>query len=265
MLLEKDNYCVLEENKNIILSVYSSIGDREEQQDRAGYSLGTNSGLVVLCDGMGGHAAGKLASNTAVTEMLSMNSISAIGNNTHDDLCNAARILDEKVHSISDVDGNWAQAGSTLVTAIVSDSILFWITVGDSRIYLHRDNKLLQLNKDHTYASALDEMLRQNSITKSEYDVEMGKAEALISFLGIGDLSIIDGNKDPIYLNSGDKILIMSDGLYKIIPDDEICSIIDNFSNVSDALRTLDLKAKSRAKQEGLVRDNMTLALISVK
>lgn len=265
MLLEKDNYCLSEQNENVIIAVYSSIGNRDEQQDCAGYSLGKNSAIVVLCDGMGGHAAGKIASNKAVSGMLDMGDISMLGSNVHDELCKAAKELDNAVHLISDEDGNWLKAGTTFITTVIMGLKMYWVSVGDSRIYLHRGDRLIQLNQDHTYQNALDNMLRQNSISQEEYDKEIEKGEALISFLGIGDLSIIDGNNDSMYLESGDKILIMSDGLYKIIPDNEVCSIISNFSNLEDALRTLDLKVKAKAKKENIVRDNMTLALIKVK
>lgn len=265
MILEKDSYCITEENRTIKLAVYSSIGDREEQQDRAGYSLGAESGQVVLCDGMGGHAAGRMASMIAVSEFLSSRNISTMGANIYDALAETAKYIDKKVHSISDEKGNWLQAGTTFIAVVVSDNKVHWASVGDSRIYLHKDNKLYQLNEEHTYEHALDEMLKYQSITKEEYDSEIVYGDALISFLGIGDLSIIDGIKDPMYLESGDKILIMSDGLYKIIPDNEICSILNNFADLSDALSTLDLKVKAKAKRENIQRDNMTLALIKMK
>lgn len=264
MVLEKDCYCIVEENENMYLSIYSSIGDREEQQDRAGYSLDSESGVVVLCDGMGGHAAGRQASLLAVSELLCSN-ISIINGSAYDSLVEVAKSIDKKVHNISDKQGNWLQAGTTLITVVVSNNRAYWISVGDSRLYLHRDNKLFQLNEEHTYKHALDEMLRYKSISQEEYDREVSNGEALISFLGIGDLSIVDGNKDQLHLETGDQILMMSDGLYKIIPDNEICSILNNFADLSDALSTLDLKVKARAKRENIQRDNMTLALIKMK
>ena len=57
----------------------------------------------------------------------------------------------------------------------------------------------------------------------------------------------------------------MSDGLYKLVSDEEITRILDNFSNINDAVWALEQKAKKNAKNNGVSRDNMTIALIKIK
>ena len=60
---KKDNTLIVDENKYIKLSIVSQIGDREEQQDSAGYFVTDNKLFVTVCDGMGGHDNGELASS----------------------------------------------------------------------------------------------------------------------------------------------------------------------------------------------------------
>ena len=102
-------------------------------------------------------------------------------------------------------------------------------------------------------------------IEKAEYEQEENRAEALISYIGIGRISLIDYNSAPLTVESGDKILIMSDGLYKIIEDEEIRRVVDNFRNCSEALQALEMKTKKVAKADGKTRDNITVAIISIK
>lgn len=265
MIIEKDNFCIFEEREGFSIAIFSSIGDREEQQDCAGYSLGYESGMVVLCDGMGGHQDGKTASKLAVKTMLEEGDKGSLGANSHEVLCHAAKVADKAVHGISDENGVWKKAGSTLTAVIINSKSMYWLSVGDSRIYLSRNGVISQLNTDHIYSKVLDERLRRSEITMEKYSDEISDGDALISFLGLGELELIDGNSDPIYLQPDDKILMMSDGLYKIMQDKDIASVIDNFTNTADALRALEYKVRTIAKHDFLSRDNMTLALIKVK
>lgn len=75
----------------------------------------------------------------------------------------------------------------------------------------------------------------------------------------------MDCNESPMALMPGDKLLLMSDGLYKVLSDEEIGRIVANFKSISEALRMLDAKAKKAAEKNRIKRDNTTLALISIK
>ena len=102
-------------------------------------------------------------------------------------------------------------------------------------------------------------------ITQEEYEAEIVKGEALISFLGVGRINLVDHNNEALMLIPEDMIVIMSDGLYKLVSDEEIQRIIENFSNITEALQALDMKAKKNARNRQAVRDNMTIAIIKMK
>lgn len=261
----KDNFQGFDENALFEVAVLSVIGGREEQQDSVGYDIRPDEGFAVICDGMGGHNGGKLASALAVDLLVKTYTEVYPAHDMHEILVDTVEEADRKVAAITDDDGNRLHAGSTVAAAFIRGHILHWVSVGDSRIYLFRNGELVQATEDHTYQLLLDERRASGEIGEEAYRTESQKGEALISFLGVNGLPRISTNDTPFPLLQGDKVLMMSDGLYKLVSDEEIGRILDNFSNIQDALKALDLKAQRAAKNSGIQRDNMTVVLIKIK
>lgn len=261
MLLNNGQQIINEENDVLILSIISSIGDRNEQQDSYGYRLNEREGLVVICDGMGGHRGGQMAGQCAVERFISNYNEGS----DKETLINCAKEADLTISRLSDENGELLKAGSTLVSVIVRDNKLVWCSVGDSRAYLIRKNEMVQLTQDHNYHTVLVGRFNAGIITEEEFISEDRKGETLISYLGIGNLALIDYSENTFELMKDDRIIMMSDGLYKLVSDDEIERILDNFGNVNDAVWALEQKAKKNANSCGISRDNMTVAIIKIK
>ncbi len=261
----KDNFQMYDENSVFCLAVLSVLGDREEQQDSVGYELKSEEGLVVVCDGMGGHAGGKIASNTAVDMLIQAYRASYPNDSLDVFLTESVESMDRKISALTDASGRPLHAGSTVVSVILRGDALFWVSVGDSRIYVFRKEELIQATEDHTYQSVLDEQKQQGLLEDGEYLLQSRQGEALVSFLGVNGLPKMDITQTPFQVQKDDKILLMSDGLYKLVPDEEIQSILSNFGNIEDALKALELKAQKAARNGKISRDNMTLALLKVK
>lgn len=264
-----DNYqdiqIVNDGNSVFDLSVISAIGDRTEQQDSFGYNLSFDEGIVVICDGMGGREAGRMASSVAVNTIMEAYEGDFSDTAITDLLIECANETDKKICNLCDENGEPVKAGTTMVAVVIKDNSLYWCSVGDSRAYLSRKGEFVQFTQDQNYKTVLDEKLRANLITEDAYANEMKRGEALISFLGIGNLSLIDYNNLPLQLEKDDKIIIMTDGLYKVLDDDEIARVAENFSNIEDALNALEIKTKKQAKKKNISRDNMTVALIKMR
>jgi protein phosphatase len=265
MLYHKDQQLITEENTAFQLAALSVIGDRDDQQDSLGYSLKQDEGLIVVGDGMGGHEGGKLASELAVEVFLSHYDESRWSDNQTGVLVEAAKKADEMISQLKNADGALLKAGSTIVSIVVNRKKLMWCSVGDSRAYLMRDGEMVQLTLDHNYHTVLVEKMNAGLLDRREFEQENMRGEALISFLGIGNLALIDYSESPLELKKDDKIIIMSDGLYKIVTDAEIARILDNFNNIGEAVQALELKARKKAKNDREARDNMTVALIKIK
>lgn len=264
MYIEKDNYLISVENGIFTLTIISSLGDRADQQDSAGYFIDDDGGTIIVCDGMGGHRGGKLASRTGVE--LFLDSIGTITpGNYNRDLTEIVRDIDDYIVELKDEEGEYLRAGSTLVAVIIQQMELHWISVGDSRAYILRGDEFIQITEDHTYELALKENIKAGTITEEFYNEELDKSEALISFLGAGELPLISGNASAFRLQSGDKIILMSDGLYKNLADDYIKAIITNFKNPTESLTSLDFESMRSAHKNEKRRDNLTIALINIK
>jgi len=261
----KDNFRVYDENALFELAVTSVIGNRKEQQDSVGFDIKTDEGLVVLCDGMGGHRGGKHASFIAVDMLLKKYDENYPTNNVTKLFVDTIEEIDMKIASFTDCNGEHLKAGSTIVSVIIKGEHLYWVSVGDSRIYIYREDELVQVTEDHIYQAMLDEQKLRGLIDDLDYSNKSRQGETLISFLGVNGLPKIDINQAPFTLLKDDKIILMTDGLYKLVSNEGICRILSNFSDTQDALNALELKAQKAAKNGNINRDNMTVALIKVK
>jgi protein phosphatase len=261
----EDNCLISEENSVLSLAVLSAIGDRETQQDCFGYHLKSNEGIVVVCDGMGGHEGGAIASNRAVASFLEDYEKTFPCNEPAELLRASAKRIDEQIAALKNVYGEPMKAGSTCVAVILKEHRLYWCSVGDSRAYLLRKGEFVQLTQDQNYKMVLMEKIMAGLITEEEAAKELRRGEALISYLGIGGCSLNDYSATPIELIEGDRIILMSDGLYKLVPDEEIQRVAENFRNIGEALRALETKTARTAKNQDVARDNVTIAMISIK
>ena len=262
---EKGKRIDCKENNIMQLAILSVIGDRNEQQDAFGYDIKDDSAIVTVCDGMGGHMGGRLAGQTSVNCIIEEYMKLYPNVNVPVFLRDIADEADRRVSSLTDTKGTLLNAGSTMVAVVLWGNDFYWSSVGDSRLYMLRNNEFVQVTVDHNYKEYLKEKLSTGEISREEYDKEIVNGEALINYIGVGRIQITDHNDTPLKTEKDDIFLLMSDGLYKMLSDNEIKSIIDNFSNPNDALNLFDSEAEKKASEKKLTRDNMTVAIIKIK
>lgn len=256
---------ICKENSLYEFIAYTAIGDREEQQDSFGFKLKNDSLIAVVCDGMGGHNRGNDASILAVNELMNILERNKNSENVPGLFLEALKETDIKVASITDESGEPVRAGTTAIAVMIKGHDLYWCSVGDSRIYIIRGNEMIQATCDHTYKLILDSRLAGGEITQDEYEKNAVMGNVLVSFLGAGKLPLTDINQVPFKLTEGDMIILMSDGLYKYLSDDEMKNIIINFRELNDAVEALDAKVKRISRKKQSERDNMTVIIIKIK
>lgn len=242
------------------------IGAREQQEDAFGFSSFKQTEIIhkrgfaaVLADGMGGMTQGREVSQLAVQSFLSY-----FHDPTNEEeipvlLQNALFHVNECVHGYAKENGVQNLVGSTLIAAIVKNQHLYWISVGDSRIYLFRQNELIQLTEDHVYGKVLNEQAALGKITKEEAENDPQRA-ALTSFIGLEELKEIDQNVIPFPLQVGDRILLCSDGVYGFISEPEISHILQEVQE--DVCQVIVNKV---LEKRHLYQDNITAILIDCK
>lgn len=264
MQIDSDNYVITRSNAYIRICVFSTIGQREDQQDRAGFVLNHDDGIVVVCDGMGGHRGGRTASTLGVQRMLEAFERHDFSSKVQDVFVDVVTDVDQEIAGIKDDGGQFLKAGTTIVSALFSEKCVSWVSVGDSRLYLVRGKEIIQITKDHTYELALKENRDAGLISEDFYEKQSVSSDALISFLGVNGLPIIDSNTEPFRLLSGDRVLLMTDGLYKYISDSLVREIVGKYEDVEDAARIIDHHVQQVADQRHVKRDNMTIAIVEV-
>ncbi len=263
MQCHKSEYTLYDENDVFEVAVISVLGNREEQQDCAGYQIKIDEGVVTVCDGMGGHAGGQTASTLATEIFLNSYLREYPFDDPYSFLVDTANDADQRIAELKTPEGEALNAGSTVVAAFIKHHHLYWISVGDSRMYILRNKELVQTTADHNYMTLLNHQLDVGEIDSDTYDRNITNGEALVSFLGVNGIPYMEANDKPFELKSGDRILITTDGLYKLVSDEGIKNVINNFENIADALSALEMKAKKCGK--GIQRDNMTVSLIKIK
>lgn len=265
MFYQENNISIHEESLNCEMAASSVIGDRAEQQDCFGYVMNHESDMFVLCDGMGGHEGGAAASRAAANHFLeSFENYSE----TEGEINFLNRVIKEAntvVRALPHESEDVPRGGTTAVSLVISHRKLYWCSAGDSRAYLFRNGEFVQFTLDQNYRTVLDENIRAGVIDVEEYNREYAMAESLINYVGVKELTLIDYNDTALELMSEDRIIIMSDGLYKLVSDAEIRELLMNFINISDAASVLETVAAKNALKHGVKRDNTTFIVIKIK
>ncbi len=242
----------------------AALGDRKNQQDSYYVNVenGTNA-VGIICDGMGGLQGGELASQTAVQRFVeSFEEVRYTESNLYPYFCYKMREIDQAVLSLKDEAGNPLYAGTTLVAVAIREGYLQWISVGDSKIYILRGNEMVSVAKEHNYATYLNDKLMEGNISEEEYAREIRRGAALTSYLGMGNVSLMDGNPDPFPLESGDVVILCSDGLYKALPEQQIFEIIRRNTNNLEAAM-YELQEGARMASAHVKQDNTSIVMIS--
>ena len=244
------------------IQLRSDIGGRREQQDSACVYADDTLLFAIVCDGMGGAEQGAQASKIAVHAGSTLLKRLAAGASQKD----TVQFLEETMMDL-DLQVSCAlgkrRSGTTIVIALLKDGKLYWASAGDSRLYIFRDNELVQATRDHNYFLRLKEQLRQGDIDQETFSRESDRGEALISYLGIGGLPVYDLTTAPLPVAEGDILLLTTDGLYKAIPQGLICHILKGKGSLAEKADTL--MKQITVLKESILLDNTTFVLIKIK
>ena len=170
----------------------------------------TAGSMIIVADGMGGHAAGNVASNMAVQTFnrhLSKNFPSAsLSTVLYEAVLQANSSITATVAETAALKG----MGCTLVACVIERGNLRWASVGDSHLYLLRGGQLTKKNADHSYGGFLDRMAEAGT----PVDAEAGfSRNMLMSALTGDDIAEIDCPEVALTLGAGDRVILSSDGL----------------------------------------------------
>lgn len=243
-----------------------SQGAREVQEDsygvvpRAEFAGGADDLFLVVADGMGGHAAGEVASSLAVTTFAETFLESATA-------CDAGRLwdcLDEANRRIAreiQMRGEAVQGmGTTLLALILRGRTARWISVGDSPLYLIRAGELHRLNRIHSKATELEEKVLAGQISEEEARTDPTR-HTLLSAL-IGDTIYDVDDPPPVDLWVGDVLIAATDGI-ETLTSQEITAVVCRL-NDKDAAALADGLLQAVQSKQMPRQDNTTVVVIRI-
>jgi len=241
------------------------IGRREEQQDSFGFAgfdqpaFRAHAGvLVVLADGMGGMSNGREAGRLAVQQMMAAYREKGPDESIPDALMRGLTTANRSVYALACGSEGEGNVGTTLVAAAVCGEDLFWVAVGDSRLYLYRhaDDSLTQCTQDHNHGNELLLRVATGELSRETVASDPDR-EALTSFVGMAEIPQVDRNLRPLVLAPGDRLLLCSDGVHGVLGAAELQQALTlDAQPATDALIAA-VKAKAIDTQ-----DNATAAVL---
>jgi len=214
--------------------------------------------LIVVADGMGGHAAGNVASNMAVQSFnkhFSSNHPVSDPSLIPDLLRASVNKANDGIKETVKETAALAGMGCTMVGILLADGKVWWASVGDSHLYLIRDNELKKLNADHSYGGFIDRMAAEGK--QIEVDPSLSR-NMLMSALTGAEIAEIDVSPEPFILQPNDCLIVASDGL-DTLPREEI---INQAGMATDASSTATALLKAVEDAQKPRQDNTTVVNI---
>lgn len=209
----------------------------------------SGAALAIVADGMGGHNAGEVASSEAVNVL--KNSDFSVVDDAKAILLDAIKCANNAIYKMSVRSPNLSGMGTTITACVVTNDKVTAAQVGDSRLYLIRDGKIIQITKDHSFVEML---IERGSITKE--DAKHHPQKNIIT-RAIGTDSSVEADIYEFSKEPDDIILLCSDGLVNMVEDEKILSIITDTEDFESLAQLLVNEAENAGGH-----DNITVILI---
>ena len=237
---------------------------RQRQHNEDSYLVEKDAHLFLVADGMGGHAAGEIASRIAV------DSISEFILHTKEDdgtwphaydehykrstnrLMAAVRLANTRVLEAMRKDARLRGMGTTVVACLADDETMSFAHVGDSRAYMIRNNQLSRITNDHSWVF---EQVQAGMLTEAE--AEKHPLRNVIT-RALGGALQVTPDASEIEMKAGDVYLLCSDGLTGMVPEDEILRVVTQSNG--DIERACQQLIEAANERGGL--DNVTAILV---
>jgi len=253
---DHDDHVDNELKASLVYACLSNKGRVRGENEDSWYADG-DSGIFIVSDGMGGQAGGALASRIVREAMPVLikqrlaNSYDLCDPKTKEKVAACISDLSGKVNLAAKENYGYSGMGATIVMALVKQDKAMIAYLGDSRAYLYRDRAMKRLTNDHSVVRLLVE---SGDITPEQAKTHPAKGQ-ITRFVGM------DGDVDPDFtivdLKPGDRLLLCSDGLTGMAPDEKISSILRKMANPDVICRDLVDEANLAGG-----RDNITVALV---
>lgn len=233
----EDHYLVVRIERSLKTMMTNLIeGSLPECFDEVAYGM-------VVADGMGGYAAGEVASSQALIKLIELavetpDWVMRMERRENADtvmrrMTERFRIVDSTLRVTAESDPSLVGMGTTLTAVVSLGAELFVGHIGDSRAYLFRNKRLHQLTRDNTLAQELIDA----GIARPEDTATLAMRHVLTAALAAGEQS--DPQVQRFHLSDGDQVLLCTDGLTGMVRDANIAAILKDSDSAANACQTL--------------------------
>ena len=237
---------------NFSIHQASHIGNRRFNQDRVAYAFSNDTLLLVLADGMGGHLHGELAAGLTIETF-----IESFGARAHSRIADpdafilaTMRHAHERIMKLPHDKDMGGFPGTTCVASLIQDGKMYWGHAGDSRLYLLREGQVVARTHDH---SVVQQWVESGQISAEDARVHPQRNHITNCLGGIEDVFYMEAS-EPITLQSGDVLLLASDGLWGPFTEQEL---VEAFLALPVEKVLDELVANAKIREEGH-SDNIT-------
>ncbi len=232
---------------------------RERNQDNTTHRVPTDEAelakkgaLFVICDGMGGHAAGEVAAEIGVNTIRDAY-FASTSTDIIDSLADAIRAANEAIFEYAAEHPELTGMGTTCVTLLIHGGRAYFVNIGDSRGYLARDGKLRQVTLDHSWVA---EQVRAGVLTEDQARVH---AHRNVITRSLGTQPIVNADLFIEKLREGDRILLCSDGLHGYVDEQAVEKTVLESSQPDESVQALVDMANDNGGP-----DNITAVLVQL-
>lgn len=222
------------------------------QRNEDSILVAADIGLFAVADGMGGHRAGEVASSLALNK-LEMHMRSGAGDNISGSLAEGVKLANSSVFETSEREAALKGMGTTLTAAVIKNNKVVLSHVGDSRAYVIRKAEITQLTRDH---SLVQELYSVGGITR---DQAREHPQRNILTRALGTDREVEVDMISIRPESGDVLLLCTDGLTSLVEDSEILEFCIRSRNLDEAAAVLIRAAMDRGGN-----DNISVILVEL-
>ena len=223
--------------------LYFRVSDQRVEREKGG--------LMMVADGMGGHAAGEIASKMAADTITREYFKNGTAGTIEKNLLKVFSAANKNIFDAASSNPVLKGMGTTCTALVVVNSQVYYAHVGDSRAYVIKAHNIAQITTDHTH---VQDLVKAGAITPDEAAVHPQR-NILTNAMGTKPQVQADTGKCDFLFEAGDKLLLCSDGLYDYLEDAEILAIV-NSNCTQEAAEALVAEAKKRGGH-----DNITVVL----
>lgn len=238
---------------------YTCIGGRPEDQDCLAYDDINGRQIFAVCDGMGGHAGGCVASTTAAKTLGDSLRRQAEIVPTKEAMITAVNDANTAVYKKSQEEPSLRGMGTTITLLVIDDNAAYVTYVGDSRIYQLRNGRKIYRTFDN---SQVFEQVAKGKLTEEEARVHP-RANILSKAIGIlPDIEVVVKKLD---YRAGDRFVLCCDGVWNTQPEADIISMFTAHSDLETTILSTRSLIEKIGKENGGQHDNHTMIVVDMK